>query len=268
MNNMKQLASGMLTFPGDHNNKFPPSCWAASIGTVNWEELIYNYIGGGSAESDKALSGNVLADNADTAGALGIAMGLKILTCPLDTFTKCNWIPGQFAVKSYSMVASEQSGSLDPKSGLYPTTDPGFMGVGVAWWDSAATVINVEPLGYSDSVVRHPSGMLMLVELADSQAAQGNNWPPNCNGPYHRGNDAGRWQIEDGTDQSSQHLATTGESEGLQLYPAQRNRFNYAFHDGHVETLKWQQTCVTKPAPGGVTVVTMPSGMWSINTAQ
>src|ERR1035437_2885076 len=137
MNNMKQMSIGMLTFPGDHNNKFTPSAWAFSGGTVTWEELIYTYIGGASSASDKALSGNVLADNQDTAEALGIAMGLKILTCPLDTFTKNNWIPGVFAVKSYTMVAAEQSGSLDPsKSGLYPTSDPGFMGVGVAWWDS------------------------------------------------------------------------------------------------------------------------------------
>ena len=268
LNNMKQSSLGMLTYPGDRNNKLPPSSWAAPVGTVNWEELIYSYLGGGSSVSSLALSGNVLADNPDVAAALGIAPGLKILTCPLDTFTKNTWIVGTYAVKSYTMVAVNQSGSKDPKSGLYPTGSADFMGVGISWWDPAATTVNIEPEGYSDSVVSHPSGTLMLVELANSQAAQGNNWPPACFGPYHRGSAGGTYQIEDGSDQSPQHLATTGESEGSQLYPAQRNRFNYAFHDGHVETLQWQQTAKTQTLPGGVTAVTMPSGIWSINTAQ
>lgn len=269
LNNMKQQGIGMLTYPGDRNNKFPPSTWAASIGTVNWEELIYTYIGGGSAVSPLALSGNVLAENADIAAALGIAPGLKILTCPLDTFTKNSWLAGTFAVKSYSMVTVSQSAwSRDPKLGLYSTGSSDFMGVGISWWDPAATIVNTEPQGYSDSVVSHPSGTLMLVELANSQAAQGNNWPPACFGPYHRGSAGGTYQIEDGSDQSPQHLATSGESEGSQLYPAQRNRFNYAFHDGHVETLQWQQTAQTKTLPGGVTSAAMPSGMWSIHTAQ
>jgi prepilin-type processing-associated H-X9-DG protein len=106
------------------------------------------------------------------------------------------------------------------------------------------------------------------VELANSQNVEGNVWPPSCFGPYHSGSGGGEYQIESGVDQSAGNAEANGISEGLQLYPAQRNRFNYAFHDGHVETLKWDQTCVTKSAPGGVTVVTMPSGSWSIQSAQ
>lgn len=269
MNNMKQDVLGMLTFPGDHNNKFPPSDWTASVNgstkTVTWEELIYRYIGGSANASDLALSGNVLADDSDVAAANGIAMGLKNVTCPLDTFTKMDWIVNTpFAVKSYAMVTTSQtSWYRDPASGLYPTTSSDFMGIGASWADSNAKSINTEPPGYSDSVVRHPSGTLMLVELANSMGAQGNNWPPACFGPIGSGP---YFQIDKSANQSQ---ASAGAmSEGSLLYPAQRNRFNYAFHDGHVEALKWEQTCTTKSAPGGVIVATMPSGMWSINTAQ
>ena len=266
LNNMKQDALGMLTYPGDHNNKFAASCWTASGGsvTVTWEELIYNYIGGGNGASDSALSGNVLANDSDAAAAWGVAKGLKTMTCPLDTFTKNDWIgPGGAAVKSYAMVTTSQgSWYRNPADGLYPIGSADFMGVGASWSDNNANGINTEPLGYSDSVVRHPSGTIMLVELAGSMCAQGNNWPPACFGPIGSGI---YYQIDKTANQNQ--ASGSAISEGSKLYAAQGNRFNYAFHDGHVEALKWEQTCTTKLAPGGVSVVTMPSGMWSINTA-
>jgi prepilin-type N-terminal cleavage/methylation domain-containing protein/prepilin-type processing-associated H-X9-DG protein len=265
-NNMKQDALGMLTYPGDHNNTLTPSLWMSpTVGTVTWEELIYTYLGGGSGTSASALSGNVLMADPQVAAALGVGVGLKTLTCPLDTFTKNNWIGSDgAAVKSYAMVTTSQtSWYRDPSAGLYPSSSSDFMGVGVSWADSKATAVNTEPPGYSDNVVRHPSGTIMLAELAGSMCAQGNNWPPACFGPT--GSGLG-YQIDKTANQSQ--ASGSAISEGSQLYPAQRNRFNYAFHDGHVETLKWEQTCTTKLAPGGVSVVTMPSGMWSINTAQ
>ena len=268
LNNMKQDALGMLTYPGDHNNKFAASCWTATVNgstkTLDWEELLYSYLHGGSP-SDLALSGNILAADSDTAQAYGIAIGLKTLTCPLDTFTKNDWIgPGGAAVKSYAMVTtSKSSWYRNPADGLYPPTSADFMGVGASWADSNAKDINTEPLGYSDSVVRHPSGTIMLVELAGSMCAQGNNWPPACFGPTGSGL---YYQIDKTANQSQ--ASGSAISEGSQLYPAQGNRFNYAFHDGHVEALRWEQTCTTKLAPGGVSVVTMPSGMWSIQTAR
>ena len=276
MNNMKQSSLGLLTYPGDRNNKFPPSCWSGSSGVLTWEKLIYTYIGGGNAVSQSALSFNFgLADDPDAAAADGIALGLKILTCPLDTFTKMDWIPlNGIAVKSYAMVASSYNNYWqDTANGLYPIGSSDFMGVGIAWSSTGDTTPNFEPPGYSDSVVRHPSGTLMLVELANSMSAQGNNWPNSCKGPYNNGTGN---QIEPDAVQSEQNLQGGIVGEGVQLYPAQRKRFNYAFHDGHVETLKWDQTCPTKtqtvPGKGASTVPAMPNGipggMWSINTAQ
>ncbi|MDR3458487.1 MAG: DUF1559 domain-containing protein [Verrucomicrobiae bacterium] len=273
MNNMKQLALGMLTFPGDHNNKFTPAFWYGNNSgtTVTWDTLLYPYVGGGSAVSQSAMSVGVYADDSATAAALGVASGLKIMACPLDTFTKCTWTAG-LSLRSYTMVTASQAyGSgwdVPIQNGLTSPGGSGFMGVGIGWIDSHDNGPNFEPPGYSDNVVSHPSGTLMLVELANSQNVEGNTWPPSCFGPYHSGSGGGEYQIETGVDQSAANAGANGISEGLQLYPAQRNRLNYAFHDGHVETLQWQQTCTTKSAPGGVIVVTMPSGMWSIQTAQ
>jgi prepilin-type N-terminal cleavage/methylation domain-containing protein/prepilin-type processing-associated H-X9-DG protein len=272
MNNMKQLALGMLTFPGDHDDMFTPSVWAGASGTVTWDTLLYPYVSGGSKTLKSALTAGVYADDSDTAAAYGIATGLKILACPLDTFPKINWISqGGFSVKSYAMVTANQAWGtgwdVPIANGLTSIGSPGFMGVGIGWISSDDTAPNFEPLGYSYNVVRHPSGTLMLVEMPTSEGAEGNQWPPNCLGPYASSSD-GQYQIEAGDNLSATYEQANNVSEGSQVYSAQGNHFNYAFHDGHVEALYWQQTCVTQTLPGGVIHPTMPSGMWSIQTAQ
>jgi prepilin-type processing-associated H-X9-DG protein len=54
-------------------------------------------------------------------------------------------------------------------------------------------------------------------------------------------------------------------SEGKLLYKAHNNRFNYAFHDGHVETLKIESTIGTV-SPGIQTTIRLqaPLGMWTL----
>jgi prepilin-type processing-associated H-X9-DG protein len=41
------------------------------------------------------------------------------------------------------------------------------------------------------------------------------------------------------------------------LYKAHNSRFNYLFHDGHVEALKMEQTI-------GTGTLTTPKGMWTV----
>jgi prepilin-type processing-associated H-X9-DG protein len=41
------------------------------------------------------------------------------------------------------------------------------------------------------------------------------------------------------------------------LYQAHWNRFNYLFHDGHVEALQYQQTI-------GTGTLSSPKGMWTV----
>lgn len=274
---MKQLGTGILTFCGDNNNAYPPACYAsgpASDSTVqiSWDSLIYSYIGGASGESPTLLAYGVYANDAVAAQALGLAPGLKIMACPFDNLPKVSWMTAannpqalNVAGRDYSMVTSgiTQSGTyplfqIDPNpKGLPSPTTPGFMGVGMYWLAGPRDPpVNWNPLGYSETVVRHPSGTLMLVELASSQGSEGNVWPSCCFGPVGPGD---LYQIDPNVSMTG--TPTTGISQGKQLYQAQQYRFNYVFHDGHVELLRYQQTTNGAAAP------LTPGGMWSINTA-
>ena len=267
MNNMKQLAGGMFAFTGDHNDTYPPAYWWSNVGTVSWDTLLYNYVGGGSGVPPNYLSISVYANDPDSAAAVGCTLGLKIMACPFDTFTKVSWITQpDFSIRSYAMVSGPSEWNVPVQNGLPSIYSANFGGVGVGWTGSSATVVNWEPLGYRDTVVRHPSGTLMLVELANSQNAEGNCWPAFCLGPYLSSPGGGLYQIEKGVNIDPQNMEQNGVSQGVLLYPAQHNRFSYAFHDGHVEMLPWQQTINAKTLPGGV-INPNPSGMWGIMTA-
>jgi prepilin-type processing-associated H-X9-DG protein len=65
--------------------------------------------------------------------------------------------------------------------------------------------------------------------------------------------------------QNSSTLATSvgGYSEGLLLYKAHGSRFNYVFHDNHVEPLKIENTVGSASGPPQVQLKN-PKGMWTV----
>ncbi len=176
MNNMKQLATGMIAFTSDNNNTYAPSSWWCSEGTVTWDTLIYPYVGGGAGTPAKAMDVSVYANDGESADAQGVALGLKVITCPFDALLpKNNWVTlNDDAVRSYAMICGPNFWNLDPTKGLPSINSSGFGGVGISWSDNNATAANWTPPGYPESVVRHPAGTIMLVELANSQNAEGN----------------------------------------------------------------------------------------------
>lgn len=272
MNNMKQLAAGMFVFNGDHNNTYPPAAWrntGSPSYTVSWDTLLYNYVGGGSGsgQAQQLLASSDYAADPGSSDELGLPLGLKIFSCPFDNFTKLDWMMDAnrqlyIALRDYAMVGGNGKYAVNPSSGL-PRITPNSGGVGVVWYDPDATAPNWDPPGYGENVIRHPGSTLMLVELANSQNCEGNVWPSSCDGPYSGGSDS-TCQIQQ-VDQSVAY--TTGISQGLLLYPAQRDRFNYAFHDGHVELLPWQKTTRMGSVPGGGQVPVPWTGMWDILTS-
>jgi prepilin-type N-terminal cleavage/methylation domain-containing protein/prepilin-type processing-associated H-X9-DG protein len=263
-NNMKQLDTGLLTFTADNNNTYPPSSWYGSAGTVTWDTLIYDNVGGGGlSQSQMALS--IYAGDTESAEAQDAALGLPIFRCPFDTFPKMTYVT-EFddAIRSYAMQCGNNYWDLNPKNGLPNINSAAnFGGIGISWSDPSATAVNWNPPGYPESVIRHPSGTILLVELSNSQDCEGNSWTSFCVGPY--GSGSGLNQIDPTV--TGANPQTTGMSEGFLLYPAQRDRFNYAFHDGHVETLMWQQTVNAPKGPGGIVNYNTPSGMWGVKTA-
>jgi prepilin-type N-terminal cleavage/methylation domain-containing protein len=271
LNNMKQVAGAIFTFDTDNNNMFPPSGWERGGYQISWDSLVYSYIGGGNDSPASMDSGGYVINPEDASGS--IAPGLKILACPLDAFQKVNWMTTPtgnqltLALKDYEMVSSGAKNTQgatglfqrDPKNGLPSINTPGFMGVGIYWEDSSSLDRpNWNAPGFPDNVVRHPSGTIMLAEVASSMNAEGNIWPCCCCGPIVADGQANGYgnlyQIDTSAPQNPATLAANGYNEGLLLYKAQRNRFVYAFHDGHVESLTYQQT-------------TNNANMWNVTAA-
>jgi prepilin-type N-terminal cleavage/methylation domain-containing protein/prepilin-type processing-associated H-X9-DG protein len=276
LNNIKELATGIIVFTGDNNNIFPPAGWERGDYQISWDTIIYSYIGGGNGQQINTVDGGAYANDPPDADALGLEPGLKIMACPFDTvslFPKVTWMTDvgggdlTLAIKDYEMVATGSQGGKDQgvlnqrpvAEGLPNLNSPDFQGVGIYWEGAGLDRPALNYPGFPETVVRHPSGSIMLAEVADSGNAEGNVWPCCCCGATTSDGSGGGWgnlyQIDFKAPQNPATLESDQYNEGLQLYHAQQNRFNYAFHDGHVETLTYQQT--TNSA----------GGMWNITTA-
>jgi len=272
MSQVKQLDLGLLLFTGDNNEMYPPGGWAGITKTMAWDCWINNYIGGHASQDDMADGVFISPDdpNALEAASLGFVVAPKVVECPADLFAKVSWMNGlpQFATRSYAMNASGGGYGpfvqVDDKSRSYPLPDlnqPGGHGVGIYWTDTSGTTPDWSAHGYKTSVVRDNAGTILLTEDASSQGCAGNIWPCVCTGPEISDGSSGGWgnlsQIDLKAPTSPSVLSAGGYSEGQLLYKAQGNRFNYAFCDGHVDTLKIEQTI-------GTGTLTNPNGMWTI----
>jgi prepilin-type N-terminal cleavage/methylation domain-containing protein/prepilin-type processing-associated H-X9-DG protein len=280
MSQMKQLDLGINLFVSDNSEMFPAAGYQSSGGVLSWDSWIYPYIGGSSSLSLDQAKNGIYAENPADGAALGWATGLKIMACPADTFQKVSWMYGpdgnlQFSTRTYAMVSPGTSWSVDfqvdpnlPKKGSYKLPDlsqSGRHGVGIYWSSTDATP-DWGAKGYPTAVVRDPSGTILLCELASSQGVMGNIWPCMCFGP--QATDGGAmgnlYQIDtSAANYDAAKFKDGGYNQGNQLYKAHNNRFNYAFHDGHVETLKIEDTVGSASGPLRVQVAN-PKGMWTV----
>ena len=154
MNNMKQLATGMFAFCGDHNNTYPPAYWWSNSGTVTWDTLLYTYIGGGSGVPAEYHGCWSLCRRrcCHCQRLMASPLGLEIMACPFYTFTKCTWVTQSgFSIRSYAMVSGPSQWSVPMQSGLPSIFSANFGGVGVGWTGGDATDVNWEPLGYPNT---------------------------------------------------------------------------------------------------------------------
>lgn len=258
-NNLKQLQMGFQLFAQDHNDMLPPAGWSSINGSsqITWDCWINKYIGGN-------LSDAVL----DAGGVIGSQgnQALSLEVCPADTFPKVNWIGGNnpwFALRSYAMVGcgpiqgSNADYMRDPKNGLPNLNQPGKLGVGIYWQVTSATAPNFDAQGFPTSVVRDPAGTILLCENTHGQQVAFNIWTCICLGPQGSGSDL--VQIDTTTNPTQNPNSSGSVNQGILLYQAHWNRFNYAFHDGHVAALSVQQTV-------GSGTLTAPKGMWTVVT--
>jgi prepilin-type N-terminal cleavage/methylation domain-containing protein/prepilin-type processing-associated H-X9-DG protein len=251
--NQRQLGFGFPMFASDHSDMLPPAGWASGSDTapkyeISWDSFINQYIGGNAPLTD--LDVGLVYEGAVP----------NILVCPSDQFTKVDWVTGTFALRSYAMVGVGPNQGADGdyqrnlQYGLPDLTQPGALGVGIYWEDPTGEPPNWDVPGYKTSVVRDPVGSILLCENTGGQQCAGNIWTCICLGPEY--NDSDLYQI-DPTAQAQNPSASTGVNQGALLYKAHKNRFNYLFHDGHVEALQIAQTI-------GTGTLNVPKGMWTI----
>jgi prepilin-type N-terminal cleavage/methylation domain-containing protein/prepilin-type processing-associated H-X9-DG protein len=273
MNQMRQIGLGFPMFASDNGDMLPPAGWAAGSPTqpsweLSWDDYLNNYIGGNASEKAMQTGVFISADDPNTmaaASAAGFAVGPKVLVCPADKFPKVSWIVGTppgtppvFALRSYAMVGvGPNATQVNPSSGLPNLNQPGMLGVGIYWqFPAIPPAPNWNAPGYKSSVVRDPSGTILLCENTHSQQCAGNVWTCCCNGPQGSGE---LYQIDLS---AATPTAANDVNEGKLLYAAHRSRFNYLFHDGHVEPLKIEQTVGTGTIGPGNT--SAPKGMWTV----
>ncbi len=265
-NNEKQLGLGINICADDCKQVYPPSCLTPDPNETTqqpWDCIINRYIGGHATAQQ--LCG----------GWTPINVTPQVLSCPADTLPQDSWqmtthgsLPS-LGRRSYAMVGNDGFNSVvkctPPQYPLPPVKN----GIGVSWLGGGWTDYNGAPWdipGYPTRVITDPAGTLLLVELDTYNNYAGNNWPAFCVGPYCDSTSGGSY----GTDVSNFQLDSTyakssvsgTENHGYQVYKMHGNKFNYLFHDNHVQSLAWQQTLGTKNAKQAAKLNL--AGMWTI----
>jgi prepilin-type processing-associated H-X9-DG protein len=115
--------------------------------------------------------------------------------------------------------------------------DGGMPGTGLPDWDAK---------GYKTATIKDPAGTILLVEEPNYQNVVGNVWPSICLGPVGTGD---LYQMDP--------TGGTAHNYGNNQYGLHSSRFNYLFHDNHVEALKMEQTV-------GIGTLQNPRGMWTV----
>ena len=232
---MKQLGLGFDLFVMDHNDQYPPTAYRTGDYQYQlvWDDYIHRNIGGTDSDEDLLVGAS---------GAIaGPTVVPKILKCPADNIeVTIDW--AKFAQRrTYAMNGDDIVGPNNlPAS---PTH-----GVGVYIQNNDRSLPPWDPPGYKSNVVKDPTGTLLLVEQPEGGNIAGNDWPSFCMGPTG---------ISSG-DQTPYQIATGGRRAwGAVAYGLHGKRFNYLFHDGHVQTLR-----ITDTVGSGTT--NAPKGMWTV----
>lgn len=253
---LKQLGLGFNLFVSDRDDRYPPAAlsFANGNGQMAWDSFIHKYIGGHAPEADLVL------------GFVDVELSPKVELCPADRQPKVSWVgnPNWFGVRSYAMnsVGPNYGTEYQVNTGnrTYPLPSLSVNnrhGVGIYWIDNLPRP-DWDAKGYKASAVSDPSGTILLVEEPTGQQIAGNEWTCISNGP----------QIADGAANGCLYQTDTraapqdpnsgaGVNQGLALLKAHRNRFNYLFHDNHVEAIPIEKTV-------GRGTLSAPLGMWTV----
>jgi prepilin-type N-terminal cleavage/methylation domain-containing protein/prepilin-type processing-associated H-X9-DG protein len=242
MNQMRQLGLGFNMFTVDHDDRFPAAGYEVSDDAqITWDDWLDQYIGGHTPQAD-----------------LEIALRPPqycpaILLCPADIIEVTPGWAGYGSRRTYAMngvgpkYQAEYQVSTANHSYPLPKVD---QGVGIYWKDGGP--LDWDARGYKSTVVRNNGNTILLVEEPNENNICGNVWPCISLGPVYSG--SAIYQTDSSVSGST--IPSSG-SFGASAYGLHNQRFNYLFHDNHVEALKMSQTV-------GSGTLTLPMGMWSI----
>ena len=236
----KQIGLAFTIWSGDHEDRYPPAAYYTGDYTyqMTWDDYLNRLIGRTESDDDLALG----------VSSFGIP---KILQCPADKIEiSISWASfGQR--RTYSMNGSDL---LTANKNNFNLPAQSTHGVGVHLANSNGSVPPSDPLGYKSNAVRDPSGSILLVEQPEGGNIAGNDTPAYSLGPVGSANSSSGY-----AEQTPYQIVTasTSQNYGKSAYNLHGQRFNYLFHDGHVEALKVEQTI-------GTGTLTNPKGMWTV----
>jgi len=243
LSNLKQNGIAFNLFIADHQDMYPPAAHATRLTMISWDSYLNRYLGRNTDQRD-LMGGLLFPEEAP-----------KVLQCPADRGIRCSWMGDWGAIRTYAMNSvgprwsSEYQVSTANKT--YPLPAITF-GVGIYWRDSSG-VSDWDARGYKSSVVKDPSGSILLVEQPNGQGAAGNEWPCISIGPLGTG---ALYQLDPNAPQQNPSQPG-GVNQGYDVYRSHGNVFNYLFNDGHVDLLKVEDTV-------GSGTLANPRGMWTV----
>jgi prepilin-type N-terminal cleavage/methylation domain-containing protein/prepilin-type processing-associated H-X9-DG protein len=247
---MRQLGIGFQMFVADNNDMYPPAGYGTGSGQLAWDSWIHRYIGGNAPDAE-LITGETPTVHCP-----------KIEKCPgdriptLENDPQWGWVKWGLR-RSYAMNSVGPNWStdyqVDTAGQRYPLpnlSQAGRHGVGIYWMDGGMPGTGLpdwDAKGYKTSVVADPAGTILLVEEPNIQSVVGNIWPCICNGPLAP-SPSDLYQIDPSPD---------AKNFGNDQYGLHSKRFNYLFHDNHVQALKIEQTV-------GTGTLAVPRGMWTV----
>jgi prepilin-type processing-associated H-X9-DG protein len=261
-NNLKQLGTAINACADDRAQRFPPAILddaAASGCNLTWDSWINHYIGG-------TLSASQL-----TTTTTPIAAAPQVMICPADPsnlpqYDTGGWgPPGTSTHRSYAMIAvgsqrgspglttGEQNVDCNPPT-QYPPLPPIDRGIGV-WWTTYNGNLMANPAqrdwnapGYPTRIIQDAARTILLAENANGDNYLGSAWGAAIQGPTNSGAGGTDSQIPILYQLNNQNNPLEEDVQGANgyiVYAAHGNKFNYLFHDNHVQCLTWQQTLGT-----------------------
>jgi prepilin-type N-terminal cleavage/methylation domain-containing protein/prepilin-type processing-associated H-X9-DG protein len=237
----RQVGIAFVLFATDHNDRLPPAGFGTPAGQLSWDSWLNRYLGGSAPDSDLIT------------GLTSIQYCPKVLKCPADRVAIMAAWADYGQRRTYAMNSVGPNWSSDYQVSTVGRTYPlpaltqgGRHGVGI-YWQEGAGLPDWDARGYKSTVVIQPSSTMFLVEQPNYQNVIGNIWPCISNGPIGSGD---LYQIDPSANAASHNY-------GNSQYGLHGKRFNYLFHDNHVESLKVEQTV-------GSGTTANPKGIWTV----